>query len=155
MLRRLGRGRIAVNTVWAKLLDDAQLLDVAGNGSLRGRETGLVQLSEQLLLRLDAVVCDGIVAQNYADTYGFVIMEEPLVLEENSVIVATGNEELLAEVNNAIAQFKASDAYVDLQVKWGLTAAEIETTETEGTEESSEAEGAESTPEESSSSEAA
>ena len=40
---------------------------------------------------LDAVVCDGIVAQNYADTYGFVIMEEPLVLEENSVIVATGN----------------------------------------------------------------
>lgn len=30
MLRRLGRGRIAVNTVWAKLLDDAQLLDVAG-----------------------------------------------------------------------------------------------------------------------------
>ena len=77
------------------------------------------------------------------------------VLEENSVIVATGNEELLAEVNNAIAQFKASDAYVDLQVKWGLTAAETETTETEGTEESSEAEGTESTPEESSSSEAA
>lgn len=82
-------------------------------------------------------------------------MEEPLVLEENSVIVATGNEELLAEVNNAIAQFKASDAYVDLQVKWGLTAAETGTTETEGTEESSEAEGTESTPEESSSSEAA
>lgn len=54
-----------------------------------------------------------------------------------------------------IAQFKASDAYVDLQVKWGLTAAETETTETEGTEESSEAEGTESTPEESSSSEAA
>ena len=68
------------------------------------------------------------------------------MLEENSVIVATGNEELLAEVNNAIAQFKASDAYVNLQVKWGLTAAETETTETEGTE---------SAPEESSSSEAA
>ena len=50
---------------------------------------------------------------------------------------------------------QASDAYVDLQVKWGLTAAETETTETEGTEESSEAEGTESTPEESSSSEAA
>lgn len=72
---------------------------------------------------LDAVVCDGIVAQNYADTNGYVIMEQPLVLEENSVIIASGNEQLLAEVNNAIAQFKASDAYVDLQVKWGLTAA--------------------------------
>lgn len=81
---------------------------------------------------LDAVVCDGIVAQNYADTYGFVIMDEPLVLEENSVIVATGNDALLAEVNSAIAQFKASDAYVDLQVKWGLTAAAEEgTTEEE------------------------
>ena len=47
-------------------------------------------------------------------------MEEPLVLEENSVIVAKGNEELLKEVNSAIAEFKASDAYTDLQVKWGL-----------------------------------
>ena len=88
---------------------------------------------------LDAVVCDGIVAQNYADTYGFVVMEEPLVLEENSVIVATGNEELLAEVNNAIAQFKASEDYVNLQVKWGLTAAEEETSaEGENTESVSE-----------------
>lgn len=70
MLRRLGRGRIAVNTVWAKLLDDAQLLDVAGNGSLRGRETGLVQLSEQLLLRLDAVVCDKL--QNFSWRFDFI-----------------------------------------------------------------------------------
>lgn len=91
---------------------------------------------------LDAVVCDGIVAQNYADTYGFVIMEEPLVLEENSVIVAKGNEELLAEVNNAVAQFKASEDYVNLQVKWGLTAAEEEAPV--------EAEDSESAPEESS-----
>ena len=43
---------------------------------------------------LDAVVCDGIVAQNYADTNGYVIMEQPLVLEENSVIIASGNEQL-------------------------------------------------------------
>lgn len=91
---------------------------------------------------LDAVVCDGIVAQNYADTYGFVIMEEPLVLEENSVIIATGNEELLAEVNNAVAQFKASEDYVNLQVKWGLTAVEEEAPV--------EAEDSESAPEESS-----
>ena len=36
------------------------------------------------------------------------------------------SEELLAEVNNAVAQFKASEDYVNLQVKWGLTAAEEE-----------------------------
>ena len=58
MLHGLRRGGIAVDTVRSELLDDAQLLDVAGNGSLRGRETGLVQLSEQLLLRLHAVVVD-------------------------------------------------------------------------------------------------
>lgn len=69
---------------------------------------------------LDAVVCDGLVAENYAAQNGFVILPEPLVLEENSVIVAKGNEELLKEVNSAIAQFKASDTYTDLQVKWGL-----------------------------------
>ena len=69
---------------------------------------------------LDAVVCDALVAENYAAENGYVIMEEPLVLEENSVIVAKGNEELLKEVNSAIAEFKASDAYTDLQVKWGL-----------------------------------
>ena len=56
------------------------------------------------------------------------------VLEENSVIIASGNEQLLTEVNNAIAQFKASDAYVDLQVKWGLTAAADEEA-TDGAEE--------------------
>ena len=58
MFRRFGCSRIPINAVRPQFLDDAQLLDVAGNGSLRGRETGLVQLSEQLLLRLDAVVCD-------------------------------------------------------------------------------------------------
>ena len=60
MFRRFGCSRIPINAVRPQFLDDAQLLDVAGNGSLRGRETGLVQLSEQLLLRLDAVVCSRI-----------------------------------------------------------------------------------------------
>ncbi|MBC3517300.1 ABC transporter substrate-binding protein [Neobittarella massiliensis] len=72
---------------------------------------------------LDAVVCDGQVAKNNAEANGFVIMEEPLVKEENSVIVKKGNDELLKEVNEAVKQFKASDAYVELQQKWGLTEA--------------------------------
>ena len=62
-------------------------------------------------------------AKNNAEANGFVTMEEPLVKEENSVIVKKGNDELLKEVNEAVKQFKASDAYVELQQKWGLTEA--------------------------------
>ena len=69
---------------------------------------------------LDAVVCDGVVGENYAEANGFVVMETPLIDEENSVIVRTGNDALLEEVNNAIAQFRASDAYEEFKAKWGL-----------------------------------
>ena len=69
---------------------------------------------------LDAVVCDGVVGENYAEANGFVVMETPLIDEENSVIVRTGNDALLEEVNNAIAQFRASDAYEEFTAKWGL-----------------------------------
>ena len=56
MLCRLGGGRVPVNAVWSKLLDNAQLLDIAGNGSLRGTEPCLIKLSKQLFLCLDAVI---------------------------------------------------------------------------------------------------
>jgi len=58
MLHGLRRGGIAVDTVRSELLDDAQLLDIAGNRRLRGPEARVVQLREQLLLRLHAVVMD-------------------------------------------------------------------------------------------------
>ena len=52
MLHRLRRGRIAIGPVRPKLLDDAQLLDVAGNGRLRGLEAALRSALQELLLRL-------------------------------------------------------------------------------------------------------
>ena len=58
MLHGLRRGGIAVDTVRSELLDDAQLLDIAGDRRLRGPEARVVQLREQLLLRLHAVVMD-------------------------------------------------------------------------------------------------
>ena len=58
MLHGLRRGGIAVDTVRSELLDDAQLLDIAGDRRLRSPEARVVQLREQLLLRLHAVVVD-------------------------------------------------------------------------------------------------
>lgn len=72
---------------------------------------------------LDAVVCDGLVGKNNAEANGFVIMEEPLIKEENKIIIQEGHDELLKEVNEAIKKFVASDAYVELQKKWGITEA--------------------------------
>ena len=50
--------RVFVGAVARRLLHQMKLLDVPGNGGLGGGEPPQLQLSEQLLLRLDAVVCD-------------------------------------------------------------------------------------------------
>ena len=38
--------------------------------------------------------------------------------QDMSIIVKKGNEELLNKINEAIAQFKESDAYTQLVEKW-------------------------------------
>ena len=58
MFRRFGCSRIPINAVRPQFLDDAQLLDVPGNGCLRGIEAAFLQLLQQLFLRLDVVVAD-------------------------------------------------------------------------------------------------
>ena len=58
MFRRFGCSRIPINAVKTQNLEEANMLHDAGNASLRGRKTVLVKNSEQLLQRLDAVVCD-------------------------------------------------------------------------------------------------
>ena len=58
VLDRLCRRAVAVRSAGSQLLDDAQLLDVPGNGCLRGIEAAFLQLLQQLFLRLDVVVAD-------------------------------------------------------------------------------------------------
>lgn len=71
--------------------------------------------------QLDAVVADVIVAQNYVDNNeGLAILDEALIDEENSIITAQGNTLLLEKLNEAIAEFKASDKYQELKTKWGM-----------------------------------
>ena len=71
--------------------------------------------------QMDAVVIDILVAQNYeASDSSLVVLEEPLIDEENGIICSTSNELLMEALNDAIAQFKESDAYEELKTKWGM-----------------------------------
>lgn len=68
----------------------------------------------------DAVVCDLGVAQNYATQDAFRMLDEYLQSEEMSIIVKTGNQELMDRIDAAIIEFKQTDAYEALLEKWEL-----------------------------------
>ena len=71
--------------------------------------------------QMDAVVIDILVASNYeASDSSLVVLEEPLIDEENGIICSTSNELLMEALNDAIAQFKESDAYEEIKTKWGM-----------------------------------
>lgn len=67
---------------------------------------------------IDAVVLDRAVAQNYEKNGDFTIIGEDLMEEENIVYTTEEHKELLDQVNEAIAAFKASDEYAELTAKW-------------------------------------
>ena len=69
---------------------------------------------------VDAVVCDLAVANNYAATGDFKVLEEMLLDEDNYIIAKEGNNELMDIINQAIEAFKASSDYETLAEKWGL-----------------------------------
>ena len=69
---------------------------------------------------LDAVVCDGEVAKNYAKNGNYRIFDEALVKEENKAIIKNGNDELLKAVNSAINKYSNSDVQNKLKEKWEI-----------------------------------
>lgn len=70
---------------------------------------------------LEAIVCDEAVALKYAEqSQYYKVLDEKLVDEEVSVIVAKEHTALLDAINSAIEKFVASDTYTDLKVKYGL-----------------------------------
>ncbi len=66
-----------------------------------------------------AVVCDVAVANYYAESGDFTVLDEPLLDESVMMIAANGNTLLMDEINAAIAEFKASDDYAALLEEWG------------------------------------
>ena len=68
---------------------------------------------------VDAVILDAPVAENYVKEAGFKMIEEPLNVEENLIIINKNNEELLEAVNKALDEFVGSEKYTQLKEKWG------------------------------------
>lgn len=68
----------------------------------------------------DAVILDIAIANNYAKTGTFKVIDEVLLDEETHIIAKEGNEELMDAINKALAAFLASDAYNELLVKYGI-----------------------------------
>lgn len=72
----------------------------------------------------DAVVVDLGVAQNYVEAQGFRMLDESLLDEQNFIITAEDDEEMLTLVNTCIEKFLASDDYAELCEKYDLVGLE-------------------------------
>jgi len=97
----------------------------AGEEHLKGCQFVLNEDSNLLFVMLkqhavDAVVADIPVAEQYIKKGGYEQIGQPLTYEENAMIVKKGHEVLLAKLNQALAQVKASPKYEELLKKWGL-----------------------------------
>jgi len=69
---------------------------------------------------VDAVICDEPVADNYAATGDYKILDGKLLEETNHIIAKEGNTELMEAVNAALAAFKESEDYTAMKEKYGL-----------------------------------
>ncbi len=69
----------------------------------------------------DAVIVDIAVAKNYVNSGNFIMLEEPLLDEENYIIAKKGNTEIIEKINKCIDTFLASDDYNALCEQYGLT----------------------------------
>ncbi len=69
----------------------------------------------------DAVVLDSAVANSYATTGKYKVLEETLVDEMNYIVVANGDDEILAAINKGIELFIDSDKYASLCEEYQLS----------------------------------
>lgn len=69
---------------------------------------------------LEAIACDEAVALKYGELEEFTVLEERLVDEEVSLIVANENTALQAALDAAIEEFMASEDYATLKAQHGL-----------------------------------
>lgn len=91
--------------------------------SIEGAEVKPIQDVKVLMETLkgggyDAVVIDQAVADNYAKTGDYKVLDEKLMDEENIIYSTEDHQELMDELNKAIAAFKESDDYAELTAKW-------------------------------------
>lgn len=96
----------------AAALDNIEGADVVG---LDNYAAAFMQLKNK---GCDAVVADLPVAEKYAAKDGFVILKDYLSVEENAIVVAKGNEDLVAALNGAIEKLQKEGKIDELKAKW-------------------------------------
>ena len=69
---------------------------------------------------LDAVILDIAIAENYAATGKFVVLDEILLDEDVHIIAKEDNTELMDVMNKALQAFMASEEYKALKEKYGI-----------------------------------
>ncbi len=69
----------------------------------------------------DAVVLDSAVANSYASTGKYKVLDETLVDEMNYIVVANGKDDVLSTINEGIKLFIASDKYSKLCEEYQLS----------------------------------
>ncbi len=67
---------------------------------------------------LDAVVLDEAVAKNFAKNGDFKVLDEKLMEEQNVIYTTEANQELMDQINEAIAAFLKSDEFETLSQKY-------------------------------------
>jgi len=84
--------------------------------------TDAQQLFAQLQTNaIDAVVIDKAVADNFIkNNNGFVLVSEPLIDENMSIIIGKGNTNLQVALDKAIQEFIQSGKYQELLTKWEI-----------------------------------
>lgn len=69
---------------------------------------------------LDAVILDIAIAENYAKTGKYTVVDEVLLDENVHVIAKEGNTELMDAINKGLKAFLESDEYESLKEKYGI-----------------------------------
>ena len=70
---------------------------------------------------IDAIILDEAVAKNYVEQGGYKMLDETLSEEENLIIAIKGSEDLIKDINKALAEFIKSDKYPELTTTWGAS----------------------------------
>ncbi|MDO4500267.1 MAG: transporter substrate-binding domain-containing protein [Erysipelotrichaceae bacterium] len=96
------------------------LAEIIGEGNVQHPGDYTVMFQALAAGQLDAVVCDEAVGVNYVNEMNLVMLAEPLVDEQMSIVIKTGNDTLAAAVNAAVEAFVASEDYNTLLAKWEL-----------------------------------
>ena len=121
------------DVLWSDKYNDSRQVALVANDStittkadLEGKDAKVKAVKDVKVLietlnsgGIDAIILDEAVAKNYVEQGGYKMLDETLLEEENLIIANKGSEDLIKDINKALAEFIKSDKYQELKTKWG------------------------------------